>query len=101
MSQTPLKEHQHITPPSSFVDLPLTSPPTDKNAFTQAPRVIALFKLIKAGRHIGQHPWSEFQLTGGEYDEMEHQLEQDECLGAFVKDKIRYVGSRNYRAQAN
>ncbi|KAI9768129.1 MAG: hypothetical protein M1839_004186 [Geoglossum umbratile] len=101
MSQTPLKEYQHITPPSSFVDTPLTPPPTDKKAFTQAPRVIALFKLIKAGRHIGQHPWTEFQLTRGEYDEIEHRLEQDECLWGFVKDKIRYVDSRNHRVPAN
>ncbi|KAI9759545.1 MAG: hypothetical protein M1840_003257 [Geoglossum simile] len=87
--QTLLKE-QHITRPSSFVGPPLTPPPTDKKPFTQASRVIALFKLIEAGRHIGQHPWTEFQLTRGEYDEIEHRLEQDEWLWGFVKDKIRY-----------
>ncbi|KAI9853397.1 MAG: hypothetical protein M1813_002235 [Trichoglossum hirsutum] len=87
--QTLLKE-QHITPPSNFVNPPLTPPPTDKKPFTQASRVIALFKLIEAGRHIGQHPWTEFQLTRGEYDEIEHRLEQDEWLWGFVKDKIRY-----------
>ena len=53
--QTPL-EHQHITPPSSFADAPLTPPPTDEKAFTQAPRVITLFKDIEAGRLIKQHP---------------------------------------------
>ena len=101
MSQTPLKEHQHITPPSSFVDAPLTPPPTDKKAFTQAPQVIALFKDIQVGRHIKQYPWTEFQLARGEYDEAERRLKQDESLLGYVKDKIRYVGSRNHRVPAN
>ena len=78
--QTPLKEHQHITPPSSFVDAPLTPPPTDEKAFTQAPRVIVLFKDIQAGRHIKQHPWTEFQLAREEYDEIERRLRRDESL---------------------
>ena len=96
-SQTPLNEHQHITPPSSFVDAPLTPPPTDEKAFTQAPRVIALFKDIQAGRHIKQHPWTEFQLAREEYDEIERRLRRDESLLGYVKDKIRCVGSRNER----
>jgi hypothetical protein len=97
-SQPPLKEHLHITPPSSFVDAPLTPPPTDEKAFTQAPRVIALFKDIKARRHIKQHPWIEFQLARGEYDEIERQLSRDEFLFGYVKDKIRCVDSRNDRS---
>jgi hypothetical protein len=84
-SQTPLKEHQHITPPSSFVDAPLTPPPTDEKAFAQAPRVIALFKDIQAGRHIKQHPWTEFQLAQGEYDEVERRLKRDESLHSLAQ----------------
>src|SRR2546421_5509922 len=92
MSQAPSKEYQHITPPSSFgVAPPLTPPPTSEKAFSQAPRVIALFKDIEAGRHIKQHPWTEFQLVQGEYDEIERQLERDEWLWGFVKNKVRYV----------
>jgi hypothetical protein len=96
-SQTPLKEHQHITPPLSFVEAPLTPPPTDEKAFTQAPRVIALFKDIQAGKHIKQHPWTEFQLAQEEYDEIERRLRRDESLLGYVKDKIRCVGLRNER----
>ncbi|KAF2007251.1 hypothetical protein P154DRAFT_614661 [Amniculicola lignicola CBS 123094] len=80
----------HITPPSSFIDTPLTPPPTDEKAPTQATRVIALFKDIQAGRHIKEHPWTEFQLAKGEYDEIERQLRRDESLFGYVKDKIRY-----------
>jgi hypothetical protein len=96
-SQPAPNEHQHITPPSSFVDTPLTPPPTDEKAFIQAPRIIALFKDIQAGRHTKEQPWAEFQLAGGEYDEIERQLERDESLSGFVKNKIRCVCSRNGR----
>ncbi|KAF2176017.1 hypothetical protein K469DRAFT_743120 [Zopfia rhizophila CBS 207.26] len=89
-SRTPLKGNQHITPPSSFVDAPLTPPPTDEKAFTKAPRVIALFKDIEAGRLIKQSPWTVFQLAQGEYDEIERRIGQDELLCGYVKDKIRY-----------
>src|SRR5271155_44714 len=99
-SQTPLKEHQHITPPSSFVGAPLTPPPTDEKAFTQAPRVIALLRDIQAGRHTNQNPWISFQLAQGEYDETKRRLRQDESLFGFVKDKIRYVASGGEEAPA-
>ncbi|KAF2105498.1 hypothetical protein BDV96DRAFT_509271 [Lophiotrema nucula] len=89
-SQPSLNKTQHITPPSSFVRAPLTPPPTDEKAFTQAPRVIALFNDIQAGRHISGHPWTEFQLARGEYDEIERQIRRDGSLFGYVKDKIRY-----------
>lgn len=89
-SQPSLKEHQHITPPLSFVGAPLTPPPTDEKAFAQAPRVIALFKDIQAGRYIKHHPWTEFQLTQGEYNKIERQLSRDKSLFGYVQDKIRY-----------
>lgn len=80
----------HVTPPSSFIHAPLTPPPTDEKAFTQAPRIIALFKDLEAGRHAREQPWTEFQLAPGEYNEIERQLRRDESLFGFVKDKIRY-----------
>lgn len=43
----------------------------------------------------------EFQLARGEYDEVERRLRRDESLLGYVKDKIRYVGSRNDRVPAN
>ncbi len=96
-SQTFLKGPQHITPPSNFADAPLAPPPTDEKAFTQAPRVIALFKDIQAGRHINQAPWAHFQLARGEYDEIEREVERDESLFGYINDKIRFVSSRSDR----
>lgn len=97
-SELPIKENEPITPPSSFVVAPLTPPPTGEKAFTRAPRVIALFKDIESGRHVNEHSWTEFQLAKGEYDEIECQIKRDEPLLGFVRDKIRCVGSRMYRA---
>lgn len=96
-SETTLKGHENITPPSSFVGAPLTPPPTDEKTCTQAPRILALFKDIQAGRHINQNPWTEFQLAPGEYDELERRLRRDEWLFGYVKDKIRCVASRKDR----
>ncbi|KAF2473708.1 uncharacterized protein BDR25DRAFT_311908 [Lindgomyces ingoldianus] len=89
-SHASITKDSHITPPSSFAAHPLTPPPTDEKLFAHAPRVIALFKEIRAGRHAKREPWTEFQLSAGEYDEIERQLEQDEDLSGYVKDKIRY-----------
>jgi hypothetical protein len=59
--------------------------------------VIALFRDIRAGRHTKQGPWIEFQLAAGEYDEIERQLERDEVLSGYVKDKIRCVCMKSDR----
>ncbi|KAF2787667.1 hypothetical protein K505DRAFT_316306 [Melanomma pulvis-pyrius CBS 109.77] len=86
-SQAPIT---HITPPSSFANHPLTPPATNEKQFAQVHRVIALFEEIRAGRHIKRHPWTEFQLAEGDYNEIERRLEQDKVLSGYVQDKIRY-----------
>lgn len=93
ISRAIVNNDQHITPTLSFVDRPLTPPRTDEKAFTQAPRVIALFEAIETGRLVAQSPWTAFQLRQGEYDEVERRIARDEGLFGYVKDKIRYVVS--------
>ncbi|KAH7061024.1 hypothetical protein BKA63DRAFT_573496 [Paraphoma chrysanthemicola] len=88
MSQTHITPAQYVTPPSSFAGHPLTPPPTDEKSFTQAQRVIALFRAIQAGKHTKQGPWVEFQLVPGGYDEIERQLGRQKALLGYVKDKI-------------
>lgn len=101
-SNASIKGRQHITPPSSFVDAPLTPPPTDEKAFTQAPRIISLLKDIQAGRHIEVLPWTVFQLARGEYEDFQRRLHQDELLFGYAKDKIRCVAFCCYEeAMAN
>ncbi|KAL5406973.1 hypothetical protein PMIN04_011852 [Paraphaeosphaeria minitans] len=93
-SHASITQKPDITPPSSFANHPLTPPPTDEKQFAQVHRVIALFEEIRTGKHIKRHPWTEFQLAEGDYDEIERQLERDEVLSGYVKDKIRYDYSR-------
>ncbi|KAF2181492.1 hypothetical protein K469DRAFT_691976 [Zopfia rhizophila CBS 207.26] len=89
---------EQVTPPSSFINPPLTPPPTDKKPFAQARRVIALFKDIQAGKNTKQDPWAEFQLVPGDYDEIERLLSHDKALSGFVKDKLRHDHDReNHR----
>lgn len=93
-SQGPSRDQQQTTPPSSFVNPPLTPPPTEEKAFVQAARVLQLFQDRKAGRPIRQDPWTRFQLVPGEYDEIQRQIERDESLHGYTKDKIRCVDRR-------
>jgi hypothetical protein len=88
-------QEQHVTPPSSFTQPPLTPPPTDKKHFTEAPRVIAHFRHIQAGRETGGGPLKVFQLVQGEYEHIERTLRQDDVLWGFVDDKIRFVDLRH------
>jgi hypothetical protein len=90
-SQTYQTAQQHITPPPSLADAPLTPPPTDEKQFVQVHRVLALFEQIRAGRHVKRDSWTEFQLVPGEYDDLERRLKQDEALSGYVEDKIRWV----------
>lgn len=89
-SQPNVTQHQHVTPPSRSTSQPLTPPLTDKKPFTEAPRVIALFRRAHARKYTEKKPWIEFQLAKGEYDQIEGTLQQDAELLGFVKDKIRY-----------
>jgi hypothetical protein len=88
-------QEQHVTPPSSFTQPPWTPPPTDKNHFTEAPRVIAHFRHIQAGRDTGGGPLKVFQLVQGEYEHIQRTLRQDDVLWGFVDDKIRFVDLRH------
>lgn len=82
-------QDQHVTPPSSFTQQPLTPPPTDEKPSAEAHRVITLFRHFQAGRDTGGDTWAEFQLATEEFDQLQSTLKQDSVLSGFVKDKIR------------
>ena len=94
-SQVNTTKDPHATPPSSFTDQPLTPLLTDKKLFAKAPRVIALFRQIQAGRNTKQGTLKEFKLIQGEYDWIKNALQQDEVLSGYVRDKIRLVEVRD------
>jgi hypothetical protein len=94
MMQANAKEHKHVTPPPRFPNQPPTPPLTDKKPFAEAPRVLKLFKEIRAGIDTKQRTWEEFELTSGEYDQIKSALHQDNALSGYVQDKIRLVDFR-------
>ncbi|KAI2479408.1 hypothetical protein Ptr902_08673 [Pyrenophora tritici-repentis] len=89
-SQADVAQHQHVTPPPSLTDQPLTPPLTDKKPFAGALHVIALFREIQEGRNTTRDTQIEFELAEGEYDHIERTLQQDHVLWGYVQDKIRY-----------
>lgn len=89
-SRDDLTRHRHVTPPSIFKGQPLTPPLTVEKLYTEAPRIIALFRQIQAGRATAGEPLKEFQLVQGEYEQIERTLLQDNVLSGHVRDKIRY-----------
>ena len=90
-SQDFAEGQQHITPPASFVDPPLTPQPTGEKAFNQAARVLQLFRDHKAGRPTNGDPWTCFRLLPGEYHEIQRRVDRDEVLRGYLDHKIRYV----------
>lgn len=92
-SQANVMHNQHVTPPSTFKEQPLTPPPTDKKPFAQARQAIALFRARQAGSHTTQDSWIELKLAPREYAEVERLVSLDEALSGLVEDKIRYVCS--------
>jgi hypothetical protein len=94
-SQAGVAQRQHVTPPPSLIEQPLTPPLTDKKLFAGALPVIALFRDIQAGRNIRQETHIEFQLAEGEYGHIENTLRQDDVLSGYVHDKIRLVDRRH------
>ncbi|KAL5121486.1 hypothetical protein ACEQ8H_000558 [Pleosporales sp. CAS-2024a] len=88
-SQADLMQNQALRLPLRFTEQSLTPPSTDKKPFTEAPRVLALFRQIYSGV-AEREPRTEFQLADGEYDQIESTLQQDDLLSGYVEDKIRY-----------
>ncbi|KAL5399739.1 hypothetical protein PMIN02_000443 [Paraphaeosphaeria minitans] len=96
-SEPNVTQHRHVTPPSRSTNQPLTPPLTDKKPFTEAPRIIALFRRAQAGIYAEQEPWNEFILATGEYDQIERTLLQDAKLSGYVRStrstEIRFAAS--------
>ena len=88
-SHANIMQRQTVTPPPRFTDHPLTPPLTDKKPFTEAPRVIALFRQIHSEGIAERDTQTEFQLAIGEYDQIESTLQQDDVLSGYVEEKIR------------
>ncbi|TKA60111.1 hypothetical protein B0A49_13401 [Cryomyces minteri] len=109
----------HTTPPQSYLDSPLTPPPTDELRSPQltkerhfssdeakSPRdvegeqslqarvVIDTFESIRSGRVPYLDPWTRIPLGVEQYDYLLQELEKDTVLRSYVEKDIRYDYNR-------
>lgn len=77
-----------ITPPGSFLEPPLTPPPTEEKPLSRsAQSVLNCFHLHRAG-HRPQF-WWEHRLVWKDYTEVLSVLNGDYSLRDYVEDKLR------------
>ena len=77
------------TPPGSFLDPPLTPPPTEEKELSRSARaVLDCLELHRAGRRPLE-PWWQHRLIPDDYREVLRVLDGDECLRGYVEDKVR------------
>lgn len=77
-----------ITPPGSFLEAPLTPPPTEeKTSSRSAQRALNCFKLHRAG-YRPQY-WWQHRLKLADYTETLRVLDSDKPLREYVGDKVR------------
>ncbi|EKV12619.1 hypothetical protein PDIG_42200 [Penicillium digitatum PHI26] len=78
-----------ITPPGSFLNPPLTPPPTEKKKLSRsAQAVLDCLELHRAGQRPAQ-PWWRHRLVQDDYTEVLRVLDGDEILRGYVEDKVR------------
>jgi hypothetical protein len=80
------------TPPESFVNAPLTPPPTDPKPSIRTLQVPGVLRNLKDGRSnpILDQPWHAIRLQPGSYEEVQKLVEADEALSIYVNNKVRY-----------
>jgi hypothetical protein len=79
----------HITPPGTAAESPLTPPPSDRKASFSVSSVVNVLRSHKQG--CGGKPWAVYLLSPDDYKGVLHALDSDSDpdLKSYVKDKIR------------
>ncbi|KAL4801675.1 hypothetical protein BDV18DRAFT_71757 [Aspergillus unguis] len=75
-----------ITPPNSFIQCPLTPPPTVKVSSSSVSQIINIFD--KHSHGFQQDPWTEYTLDPDEYNELQDQVGKGS--NQLKYSKIRY-----------
>jgi hypothetical protein len=79
-----------ITPPSSFIQNPLTPPPTDSKPTKLVLKLLNILQQCKDGRQVPESQWHTYKLRLEEYDELIRLVKKEESLSTFVENKFRY-----------
>jgi hypothetical protein len=82
----------HVTPPERFTSSPpLTLPPTSEKASRIVNRIVTEIKAREAGHSSLTEPWVVYPLSKDQYGELLREIQKDETLLGYVKQKLRYV----------
>jgi len=79
-----------ITPPGSFIQTPLTPPPTDSKPTKLVLKVLNILQQCKDGRQVSESQWHTYKLRLEEYGELIRLVKKEESLSTFVENKFRY-----------
>ncbi|KAJ5801685.1 uncharacterized protein N7518_003753 [Penicillium psychrosexuale] len=88
-----MPSHSHlmdeITPSGSFLNPPLTPPPTEEKRLSRSTQaVLDCLELHRAGQRPPESWWQR-RLTADDYSEVLRMLEGDQSLYGYVEDKVR------------
>jgi hypothetical protein len=76
------------TPLESFINAPLTPPPSDTKPSAQVSHIIGYLRLRKKGYgHL--QPWTVFQLQLGDFKQLLALVQADPILWSFFNNKVR------------
>lgn len=78
-----------ITPPSSFITIPLTPPPTNSKA-TKLLKVLDVLRQYRDGRRISESQWHAYEIRREEYDDLICLVKKERSLWTFIENKLRY-----------
>jgi hypothetical protein len=78
----------HITPPGTVTESPLTPPPSDRKASFRISSVVNVLRSHKKG--CGVKPWAVYLLSPDDYEGLLRALDSDSYLKSYVEDKIRW-----------
>lgn len=82
----------HITPPGTVTESPLTPPPSDRKASFSVSSVVNVLRAHKRG--CGVKPWAVYLLSPDDYEGVLRALDSDSYLKSYVEDKIRWGNLR-------
>ncbi|KAI9743008.1 MAG: hypothetical protein M1818_003303 [Claussenomyces sp. TS43310] len=77
-----------ITPPESTINSPPTPPLTDTKPAARVARIRRALRGCQNGVPP-RSPWTVYNLSSEEYEELLDRLQHDELLNGFVVDKVR------------
>jgi hypothetical protein len=84
---TPMADH--ITPPGTVAESPLTPPPSDRKISCSVSSILNDLRSCEKG--CGVKPWAVYLLSPDDYEGVLRALDSKSYLKSYVEDKIRWA----------